>query len=438
MKICVVGTGYVGLVAGTCFAEGGNDVLCVDNVAAKIQSLRDGHVPIYEPGLEELIRRNVTEGRLGFSTDLDDAVRKSLVCFIAVGTPSTADGAADLSAVMAVASAIGRAMDGYRVIVTKSTVPIGTAERVRSAVAGATKHPFDVVSNPEFLKEGAAIEDFMKPDRVVIGAESQRAVDVMRQLYDPFVRTGNPILVMDNASAEMTKYAANALLATRISFMNEIANLCERVKADVDQVRRGIGYDRRIGHHFLFPGVGYGGSCFPKDVKAVIHTALENGMEFPLLTAVEDVNQAQKHRLVEKVVDEFGADLKGHRFAIWGLAFKPRTDDMREAPALTIVEGLLAHGAALAVHDPEALNEARKVFGDTVTYHRVNYDALEGVDALLIVTEWNEFRRPDFPRMKRLMRRPMIFDGRNLYEPEVMREHGFTYLPIGRTPVRVA
>ncbi len=436
MRLCVIGTGYVGLVAGTCFAESGNDVVCVDNVAAKIESLRQGKVPIYEPGLEELIRRNVKEGRLTFSTDLAAAVQKGVVCFIAVGTPSGEDGSADLSAVMAVARAVGQAMDGYRIIVTKSTVPVGTAERVRNVVASVTTQPFDVVSNPEFLKEGAAIEDFMKPDRVVIGAQSQRAVEVMRQLYEPFVRTGNPILVMDNTSAEMTKYAANALLATRISFMNEIANLCERVAADVDQVRRGIGYDRRIGHHFLFPGVGYGGSCFPKDVKAIIRTAQEQDMQFPLLAAVEDVNAAQKRRLVEKVVTEFGTDLKSRRFAVWGLAFKPRTDDMREAPAIEIVGGLLARGASVAVHDPEALDEAQKVFGDRVTYHRVNYDALKDADALLIVTEWNEFRRPDFVRMKQLLRRPIIFDGRNLYEPEVMREHGFTYLPIGRALVR--
>jgi UDPglucose 6-dehydrogenase len=438
MKLCVVGTGYVGLVAGTCFSESGNDVVCVDNVVAKIDALRQGNVPIYEPGLEELIRRNVAEGRLTFTTDLPDAVRKSVVCFIAVGTPSGNNGAADLSAVMAVARDVGRHMDGYRVVVTKSTVPVGTSEEVRRALAGATKQPFDVVSNPEFMKEGAAIEDFMKPDRVVIGAASPRAVDLMRELYEPFVRTGNPILVMDNASAEMTKYAANALLATRISFMNEMANLCERVGADVDQVRKGIGYDRRIGHHFLFPGVGYGGSCFPKDVKAVINTAHQKGMKFPLLNAVEDVNEAQKKRLVEKVVDEFGEKLTGHRFAVWGLAFKPRTDDMREAPSITVVEGLLKRGATVAVHDPEALGEARKAFGDRVTYHRVNYEALEGADALLIVTEWNEFRRPDFPRMKALLRRPIIFDGRNLYDPEVMREHGFTYLPIGRHVLRPA
>jgi UDPglucose 6-dehydrogenase len=436
MKLCVIGTGYVGLVAGTCFAESGNDVVCVDNVVAKIEALRRGAVPIYEPGLQELIRRNVEERRLDFSTDLADAVRRSAVCFIAVGTPSGDDGSADLGAVMAVAREIARAMDGYRVIVAKSTVPIGTSERLRSEMAAVTTHPFDVVSNPEFMKEGAAIEDFMKPDRVVIGAASPKAVECMRELYEPFVRTGNPILVMDNPSAEMTKYAANALLATRISFMNEIANLCERVGADVDQVRRGIGYDRRIGHHFLFPGIGYGGSCFPKDVKAVIHTAHEHGMEFPLLNAVEDVNEAQKRRLVEKVTGEFGENLKGRRFAIWGLAFKPRTDDMREAPSIAVVEGLLTRGAELAVHDPEAMGEARRVFGDRVTYHRMNYEALDGADALLIVTEWNEFRRPDFARMKRLLRRPIIFDGRNVYDPDIMREHGFTYVPIGRASVR--
>ena len=438
MKLCVIGTGYVGLVAGTCFAESGNDVICIDNVVEKIEGLRRGVVPIYEPGLAELIRRNVSEARLSFSTDLADAVRRSVVCFIAVGTPGDDDGSADLSGVMAVARDIGRAMDGYRVVVAKSTVPVGTSGRIREALASVTTHPFDVVSNPEFLKEGAAIEDFMKPDRVVIGSTSPRAIDVMRELYEPFVRTGNPILTMDNPSAEMTKYAANALLATRISFMNEIANLCERVGADVDQVRRGIGYDRRIGHHFLFPGVGYGGSCFPKDVKAVIRTAREQGLAFPVLAAVEAVNEEQKRRLVDKVIAHFGSTLRGRRFAVWGLAFKPRTDDMREAPSITVVEGLLGRGATVAVHDPEALGEARKQFGDRVSYHRVNYEALKDADALLIVTEWNEFRRPDFPRMKQLLRQPVIFDGRNLYEPEVMREHGFTYFPIGRASVRPA
>ncbi len=437
MKLCVVGTGYVGLVAGTCFAESGNDVVCVDNVAAKIDALRRGEVPIYEPGLEELIRRNVAEGRLTFSTDLAEAVTKSRVCFIAVGTPEREDGSADLAAVLSVARGIAEVMDGHRVVVTKSTVPVGTHAKIRAAMAPVTRHPFDVVSNPEFLKEGAAVEDFLKPDRVVIGAESPEAFKIMHELYEPFVRTGAPILEMDNASAEMTKYAANALLATRISFMNEVANLCERVGADVEFVRRGVGYDRRIGHHFLFPGVGYGGSCFPKDVQAIMHTAQANGLEFPLLAGVEAVNDAQKRRLVEKVVDEFGPDLRGKRFAVWGLAFKPRTDDMREAPAIVVIEGLLARGAEIAVHDPVALNAAKRVFGDRVSYHRVNYDALPGADALLIVTEWNEFRRPDFDRMKQLMRRPCIFDGRNIYEPDIMREHGFTYVPIGRTTVRV-
>ena len=436
MKLCVVGTGYVGLVAGTCFAEGGNDVVCVDNVAAKIAALRAGKVPIYEPGLEELIRRNVAEGRLAFTTDLADAVRRSQVCFIAVGTPEKDDGGADLSAVFAVARGIAEAMDGYRVVVTKSTVPVGTYRRIRAEMEPLARHPFDVVSNPEFMKEGAAIEDFMKPDRVVIGASSPEAFKIMRELYEPFVRTGAPILEMDNASAEMTKYAANALLATRISFMNEIANLCERVGADVEYVRRGVGYDRRIGHHFLFPGVGYGGSCFPKDVQAVIHTAHEHDMPFPLLNAVEAVNDAQKRRLVEKVVAEFGESLRGLRFAVWGLAFKPRTDDMREAPSITVISGLLDRGAEVAVHDPEALAQARQVFGDRVTYHRVNYDALAGADALLIVTEWNEFRRPDFGRMKQMLKRPIVFDGRNLYDPEVMRAHGFAYFAIGRAPVR--
>jgi UDPglucose 6-dehydrogenase len=435
MKLCVVGTGYVGLVAGTCFAESGNDVICIDNVAEKIERLRRGEVPIYEPGLEELIRRNVTEGRLVFDMNLADAVKKSRVCFIAVGTPEKEDGSADLGAVLAVARAIAEAMDGHRVIVTKSTVPVGTHQKIREVMEPIAKHPFDVVSNPEFMKEGAAIEDFMKPDRVVIGAASLEAFKIMRELYEPFCRTGAPILEMDNASAEMTKYAANALLATRISFMNEIANLCERVGADVDFVRKGVGYDRRLGHHFLFPGVGYGGSCFPKDVQAVIHTAHAVGMKFPLLNAVEEVNDAQKKRLVEKVVEQYGENLKGRKFAIWGLAFKPKTDDMREAPSIVIINGLLERGATVAAHDPEAEHTARAVFGDRITYHRVNYDALDGADALLVVTEWNEFRRPDFARMKKLLKAPVVFDGRNVYDPEVMREHGFTYFPIGRRPV---
>jgi UDPglucose 6-dehydrogenase len=435
VKLCVIGTGYVGLVAGTCFAESGNDVICVDIDAAKVAALQKGSVPIYEPGLEELIRRNLNERRLWFTGDLVAAVRASDICFIAVGTPEAADGAADLSGVLKVAEQIGAAMNGYRVVVCKSTVPVGTADKVREAIRSKTDHEFDVVSNPEFLKEGAAVEDFMKPDRVVIGGASSRAIDMMLTLYKPFVRTENPILVMDNRSAEMTKYAANAFLATRISFINEIANLCERVGADVVDVRRGMGSDRRIGHHFLFPGAGYGGSCFPKDVQAIIRTAKENGLPFPLLNSVEKVNERQKRLLVEKVVQRFGEELRGYRFAIWGLAFKPRTDDMREAPSIVIIEELLRRGARIEAHDPESLNEARKVFADRITYHRLNYDALEGADALLIVTDWNEFRRPDFARMRQLMKTPLIFDGRNLYDHDAMREQGFAYFPIGRAPI---
>jgi UDPglucose 6-dehydrogenase len=435
MKLCVIGTGYVGLVAGTCFAESGNDVICVDIDERKIAALNSGKVPIYEPGLEELIRRNTTEGRLRFTTDLSLAVKEGMVCFIAVGTPADTDGSADVRMVLQAAKDIARVMPGYRVVVLKSTVPVGTADRVREVMAAYTEHPFDVVSNPEFLKEGSAVEDFMKPDRVVIGGNSERAISLLKELYAPFVRTENPIVVMDNRSAEMTKYAANALLATRISFINQIANLCERVGADVVEVRRGIGFDRRIGHSFLFPGVGYGGSCFPKDVRAMLRTAEEHGVDFSLLEAVEAVNERQKRLLVEKVHLHFGEQLHNRKFAVWGVAFKPRTDDIREAPALVIIEALLSAGAEVAVHDPEALGRAREVFGERVSYHRVNYDALVGADALLIVTEWNEFRRPDFGRMRRLMKTAVIFDGRNLYEPATMRQEGFTYYPIGRTPV---
>jgi UDPglucose 6-dehydrogenase len=435
VKLCMIGTGYVGLVTGTCFAESGNEVICVDVDTEKISALNRGMVPIYEPGLEELIRRNSAEGRLSFTTNLAAAVKGSLLCFIAVGTPADAGGAADLSMVLGVAEDIARVMPGYRVIVVKSTVPVGTADRIQEIMQTRTPHPFDVISNPEFLKEGAAVEDFLKPDRVVLGGSSERALSLLRELYSPFVRTENPILVMDNRSAEIAKYAANAFLATRISFINEVALLCEQVGADVAEVRRGIGFDRRIGHSFLFPGVGYGGSCFPKDVRAIVRTAEEKGLKFSLLRAVDEVNERQKRFLVEKVKAHFGADLQGRRFAIWGLAFKPRTDDMREAPALVIIESLLAAGAEVAVHDPEALGQARRIFGQRVSYHRMNYDAVRDAHALLVVTEWNEFRRPDFVRMRELMREPVIFDGRNLYEPEVMRKEGFTYYAIGRMPV---
>lgn len=436
MRICVVGTGYVGLVAGTCFAETGNDVICVDIDEAKVEALRQGHVPIYEPGLEELIKRNVEEGRLAFTTDLSTAVRHALVCFIAVGTPQgDEDFAPDLSAVWAVARSIGECMDGYRVVVTKSTVPVGTHKRVAKELASATDHPFDVVSNPEFMKEGAAIDDFLKPDRVVIGCADERAGEIIKDLYSPFCRSGAPILVMDNASAEMTKYAANSLLATRISFMNEVANLCERVGADVSQVRQGMGFDSRIGPAFLYAGLGYGGSCFPKDVRAIINTAETNESDFTILRAVDQVNNRQKKRLFQKVETFYNGSLNGRTFGLWGLAFKPRTDDMREAPAIGLIEDLLSSGCNVRVHDPEAMEVARKIFGDRITYHRQNYETLDGADALLVVTEWNEFRRPDFDRVKQLLKEPVIFDGRNLWEPASMQKIGFNYFPIGRPSV---
>ncbi len=438
MKVCVVGTGYVGLVAGTCFAESGNDVVCVDIDQGKIERLTRGEVPIYEPGLEELIERNLEEGRLQFSTDLADAVRRSQFCFVAVGTPQGPDGHADLTAVEKVAENIGDAMDGYKVIVNKSTVPVGMARRVRDIVKTRTNHPFDVVSNPEFLKEGAAIDDFMRPDRVVIGTDSDKAAELMKELYAPFVRTERPILVMSTASAEMTKYCANSMLAARISLMNEFANLCERVDADVADVSRGVGFGERLGHHFLIRGVGYGGSCFPKDVKAIIRTAELNGLDFAVLRAVEDVNAGQKQTLTQKVRAHFGDDLKGRRFAVWGLSFKPRTDDMREAPSIVVIEDLLAAGAEVHAHDPEALSEARKVFGERIQYHKVNYEALADADALMVVTEWNEFRWPDFERICAALTHPVNFDGRNIYDLAQMRSHGFTYYSVGRPTVRPA
>jgi UDPglucose 6-dehydrogenase len=438
MNICVVGTGYVGLVAGTCFAESGNDVTCVDNVPDKVAALQRCEIPIYEPGLEELVRRNSAEKRLQFSTDLESAVRAAEVCVIAVGTPMDHSGAADLSAVMAVAEAIGKAANGDKVVAIKSTVPIGTADRVRRVLREHSTYKMEVVSNPEFLKEGAAIDDFMKPDRVVLGSDSELAIEKMKEIYGPFVRTENPILIMDNRSAEMTKYAANSLLATKISFINEIANLCEKVGADINAVRRGIGTDRRIGPHFLFPGVGYGGSCFPKDVHAIMSTAQDNQLDFTLLRAVDEVNERQKRVMVGRILEHFGGDVAGKQIAIWGLAFKPRTDDMREAPAVVLVERLLGSGAKIAVHDPEAMAEAKKIFGSRVSYHKVNYDALEGADAVVLVTEWNEFRNPDFERMKRILKSPVIFDGRNVYEPQQMAALGFTYYSMGRRTVRGA
>jgi UDPglucose 6-dehydrogenase len=431
MKIAVVGTGYVGLVAGACFAESGNDVVCVDKDDAKVRMLRAGKMPIYEPGLEELVRRNRHENRLVFTTMLPKAVRSSTIIFIAVGTPQGEDGSADLQHVLDVARDIARAMNGYKVIVDKSTVPVGTSAKVREVIRRETTHPFSVVSNPEFLKQGAAIDDFLKPDRVVIGAEDPRARELMAELYAPFTRTGAPVMMMDCASAELSKYAANAMLATRISFMNEVANVCEAVGADVDEVRRAVGSDRRIGSSFLFPGVGYGGSCFPKDVKAMVHFAGEKNYDFKILKAVEDVNAAQKVRLAAKMRLHFGS-LKGKTVAVWGLAFKPRTDDMREAPSIPLIKTLLAEGADVQAYDPEATKVAKGIFGNKVSFATKNYDALKGADCLAIVTEWSEFRRPDFEKMRKLMRTPVIFDGRNLFTPEQMKQSGFTYYSIGR------
>jgi UDPglucose 6-dehydrogenase len=431
MKIAVVGSGYVGLVLGACLAETGNDVMCVDKVEAKVRMLRKGRVPIYEPGLTELVQRNKTEGRLTFTTQLPRAVRASQIIFIAVGTPQGEDGAADLQHVLGVAREIGKSMDGYRVIVNKSTVPVGTAEKVRAVIRRETTHPFSVVSNPEFLKQGAAVEDFMKPDRVVIGAEDPRGAELLVALHQPFTRTGAPIMVMDCASAELSKYASNAILATRISFMNEIANVCELFGADVDRVRQAVGSDRRIGSSFLFPGVGYGGSCFPKDVKALVRFSADKKYDFKILKAVEAVNEWQKRALVRKMEAHYGS-LKGRAIAIWGLAFKPKTDDMREAPAITIVQSLLDKGAKVQVYDPEAVATARGLFGSRITYAARGYDALKGADGLAIVTEWHEFREPDFARMRKLMRNPVIFDGRNIYQPQQMKAHGFAYYSIGR------
>jgi len=426
-----VGTGYVGLVVGACLAENGSTVICVDNDVAKIDALLRGQLPIYEPGLEEMIPRSVGEERLSFTTDLAGAVRKSDIVFIAVGTPQDGDGSADMSFVLKVADAIGRAMNGRKIIVTKSTVPVGTAARIRQVVAAVTNHPFSVVSNPEFLKEGAAVDDFLKPDRVVIGTDDPAVEATMRELYEPFVRTGNPILVMDHASAELTKYAANAMLATRISFMNEVANLCDGVGADVRQVRLGIGTDSRIGSSFLFPGVGYGGSCFPKDVKALLRIGQDVGCDLKVVSAVDQANELQKRLLVSRIE----AHLEGVSdkvVAVWGLAFKPRTDDMREAPALTLIEGLLAKGAVIRAYDPKAGPVARRILGERFTLCSRSYEAVEGADALAVVTEWNEFREPDFQRIKSLMRRPSIFDGRNIYNPQHLKELGFHYEGIGR------
>ncbi len=446
MKITVIGTGYVGLVTGTCLAEVGNEVLCLDLDLLcldldlnKIETLKAGGIPIYEPGLEDMVKRNVAAGRLSFTTDIEESVAFGQIQFIAVGTPPDEDGSADLQYVVAAARNIGRHMTDYKLVVDKSTVPVGTADKVRAALAeelatrGVTIE-FNVASNPEFLKEGAAVDDFMKPDRIIIGTDSEHATTLLRQLYAPFQRNHDRLTVMDVRSAELTKYAANAMLATRISFMNELAVLAEKLGADIEQVRHGIGSDPRIGYHFLYAGCGYGGSCFPKDVQALRRTGQENGIPLRVLDAVEEANEAQKHILVNKLTARFGTDLKGKRFAMWGLAFKPNTDDMREAPSRTMLEALWAMGASVSAYDPAAMEEARRIYGERTDLLLVDspMDALKGADALLIVTEWKVFRSPNFDTMKSLLKAPLVFDGRNLYEPQAMREMGFDYLPIGR------
>ncbi|WP_374352526.1 UDP-glucose/GDP-mannose dehydrogenase family protein [Chitinimonas sp.] len=437
MKLTIVGTGYVGLVTGACLAEVGNDVLCLDVDPAKIAILQGGGIPIHEPGLQEMVRRNAAAGRLRFTTDVDEAAAFGTLQVIAVGTPPGEDGSADLQYVVAAARAIGQRMNDYKVIIDKSTVPVGTADRVKAAIAEelarrGVEIPYAVVSNPEFLKEGAAVEDFMRPDRIIVGSDDERATLLLRALYQPFQRNHERLIVMDVRSAELTKYAANAMLATRISFMNELANLAERLGADIELVRKGMGADPRIGYHFLYPGVGYGGSCFPKDVKALRHTASEHGMTLKVLTAVEQANAEQKQVLLHKVVKHLGEDLRGRHFALWGLAFKPNTDDMREAPSLAIIEGLLARGATITAYDPVAMEESKKLLGDKIAYAKSPLAALGQADALLIVTEWKEFRSPDFDTIRQLLKQPLVIDGRNLYDPKLMRELGFDYDAIGR------
>ena len=432
MNIAVIGSGYVGLVVGACLAETGNTVICADVDERKIEGLKRNVLPIYEPGLEPLVERNQKQKRLEFTTDVGDAVGRADVAFIAVGTPPDEDGSADLRHVLAVAETIGKHMKREMVVATKSTVPVGTAAKVAAKLAAHAKHPFHVCSNPEFLKEGSAVDDFLYPDRVIVGMDSDFARSVMAELYAPFVRTGKPIIFMDIPSAEMTKYAANAMLATRISFMNQMANLCEQVGANVDMVRRGIGSDGRIGASFLFPGPGYGGSCFPKDVKALVRTAQDVGAPIEILEAVEEVNERQKKRLFEKLTKALGGSVKGARIAVWGLAFKAKTDDMREAPSLTLIDQALDAGAKIVAHDPVAMEEAKRRLGDRVDYAEDNYEALAGADALVVVTDWNEYRHPDFGRIKATLRRPVVVDGRNLYDPAKMQQLGFTYASIGR------
>lgn len=432
MRICVIGTGYVGLVAGTCLADMGNDVICVDNDLEKLIKLNAGIVPIYEPGLEELIKANVTEGRLKFSSDLDNAVKQSLVCFIAVGTPQGQDGAANMQYVMDVAEGIGKSIDGYKVIVDKSTVPVGTADKVTEVIKKYYDDEFDVVSNPEFLKQGAAVDDFLKPDRVVIGSNSPKATAIMQEVYAPFFRTASRFVIMDVKSAEMTKYAANSFLAIKISYANEIANICEAVGADAEMVRIGMCSDKRIGSQFLFPGLGYGGSCFPKDVMALMKTAKDNNCTCRLIEAADEINKEQRVIFITKILQRFGMNLAGMTFGVWGLTFKPKTNDMRMAPSITIINALLGFGARIKVYDPKGFEQAKNVFGDRVIYANNSYDALKDADCMLLLTEWNEFRRPDFDRIKGLMKSPVIFDGRNQYDAERLKQRGFEYHCIGK------
>lgn len=432
MKIAVIGSGYVGLVAGTCLADMGNEVICVDNNPDKIKQLQKGIIPIYEPGLEELIKINTTENRLAFTTDLDSAVKKSEVCFIAVGTPQDEDGSCDLQYVLDVAEAIAKSMNGYKVIVDKSTVPIGTAEKVTELIKKYTNHPFDVVSNPEFLKQGNAVDDFLSPDRVIIGSNSGKATAIMQEIYATFFRTGNRVIVMDVKSAEMTKYTANAFLATKISFMNEIANICEKVGADAEMVRIGIAADTRIGNKFLFPGIGYGGSCFPKDVNALASIAEDNNVDNSILKAVNHTNKLQRTIFINKILKRFNNNIEGKTFAVWGLAFKPKTNDMREAPSITILNELLNRGAKIQAYDPKATENAKYYFHDKIIYANTGYEALKDADALLLLTEWNEFRRPDMDNVKSLLKYPLIFDGRNQYNSGLLTQKGFEYICMGR------
>lgn len=432
MKITVIGTGYVGLVAGACLADMGNNVICVDNNEDKLKKLENGIIPIYEPGLEELVKSNVAENRLNFTSNIDMAVKKSEVCFIAVGTPQDEDGSADLHYVLGVAEEIAKAMNGYKVIVDKSTVPVGTAKQVTELIKQYTKYDFDVVSNPEFLKQGNAVDDFLSPDRVVIGSNSEKATAIMQEIYAPFFRTGNRVIVMDVESAEMTKYASNSFLATKISFMNEIAQLCEKVGANAEMVRVGMSTDSRIGNKFLFPGLGYGGSCFPKDVKALIKTGADNGIDMNIIKSADEANKQQRQLFINKIIAKFGEDLTGKTFAVWGLAFKPKTDDMREAPAITIINDLLNRGAKVQAYDPKAMNSAKYHFQERITYAKSSYEALNNANALLLLTEWNEFRRPDMDRIKELLKEPVIFDGRNQYNMERTVQRGFEYVCVGK------